>query len=378
MAHERTAGRMSRGKKIVMIVGMVLVAMVVAAAVALAVYRDGNVHGEEREIQKALAAGFQEQQTQVDVSGGASEQAAAIINYVEGPDNGPDLLLVHGQTMAWEDYARVLPDLAQRYHVYAVDCFGHGESSHDPALYTCAAQGEALAAFMAQQVGGNYLVSGLSSGGIIAAWLAANDVDHVTACMLEDPPLFRVTPDAMQAAPDCFVWKDGFEVIHGYLQQNEIDDLAVYYTQHSYMLQMFGGLQPKITEWTQQQRAVDPQAHLVYEWVPRDWTRGLYYYDDFDPLFGNTFYEGTWLEGVDQADMLSQITCLTVYLKANEQFGQDGVLYAANSAEDAARVQELIPNCETTRIDSGHDIHYEHPTDFIAAVDNVAAKVETV
>lgn len=29
---------------------------------------------------------------------------------------------VHGQGMQWEDYAHALPDLAQRYHVFAVDC----------------------------------------------------------------------------------------------------------------------------------------------------------------------------------------------------------------------------------------------------------------
>ena len=71
----------------------------------------------------------------------------AVVNYAEGPDNGPALVLVHGQGMQWEDYARVLPDLAQRYHVFAVDCFGHGESSHDPALYSCEAIGRAFKSF---------------------------------------------------------------------------------------------------------------------------------------------------------------------------------------------------------------------------------------
>ena len=89
---------------------------------------------------------------------------------------------------AVEDYAHVLPDLAQRYHVFAVDCFGHGESSHDPALYSCEAIGRALKSFAAQKIGACYLVSGHSSGGIIAAWLAANDAERVSACVLEDPP----------------------------------------------------------------------------------------------------------------------------------------------------------------------------------------------
>ena len=63
----------------------------------------------------------------------------AVVNFAEGPDNGPALVLVHGQGMQWEDYAHVLP----RSRSSAVStcspsiASGHGESSHDPALYSC-------------------------------------------------------------------------------------------------------------------------------------------------------------------------------------------------------------------------------------------------
>ena len=279
---------MGKGKKVAMIAGIVVVALIVAAGVALAVYVDNNRHGEERDLERAFAAGFTEKQLEVAVEAPAvAEQAAAendaaaaqsgaeavddgqrtprtaVINYAEGPDNGPALLLVHGQSTEWEDYARALPDLAQRYHVFAVDCFGHGESTHDPALYSLAAQGAALQAFAAQAIGGSYTVTGQSSGGIVAAWLAANDAENVTACLLEDPPFFRVTPEEMQQAPGCFVWEDGFTVTHAFLNQDEVDDYAVYYAQHSYLFGLFGGLQPKIAEWTAEERAANPDGHLV-------------------------------------------------------------------------------------------------------------------
>ena len=111
--------------------------------------QDNNRHGEERDLARAHAAGFEEKQVQVSIAIAGD----ATLNYAEGPDNGPALVLVHGQGMQWEDYARVLPDLAKRYHVFAVDCFGHGESSHDPALYSCEAIGQAVKAFAAQEVG---------------------------------------------------------------------------------------------------------------------------------------------------------------------------------------------------------------------------------
>ena len=196
----------------------------------------------------------------------------------------------------------------------------------------------------------------------------------MTACVLEDPPFFRVTPEEMQAPPGCFVRKDAFEVIHAYLNQEDAVDPAVYYAQHSYLFGLFGGLQPKIAAWTAAERAAAPDAHLTLAWVPHDWVRGLYFYDDFDVRFGETFYDGTWFDGVDQADLLSRITCPTVYLKAQTSYGEDGTLFAANSDEDAARVQQLIACCETTVIESGHDIHYEHPDAFAKAVNEAAGK----
>lgn len=365
-----------------MIVGIVIATLIVVGAGALALYVDNNKRGEARDLDRAYAAGFQEKHVDITFTTKPAGQESSLqagdmpastytatVNYAEGPNNGPALILIHGQSMEWEDYARVLPELAKNYHVFAIDCFGHGESTHDPVLYTCAKQGQSVVAFAQHVVGDDYLVSGLSSGGVIAAWVAANDAPHVRACVLEDPPLFRVTPQQMQEAPGCFAWKDGFKVAHAFLNQDEVEDYAVYYAQHSYLLSLFGGLQSKIAAWTAAERAQNPDEHLTLSWVPHDWVRGMYFYDDFDPRFSEAFYQGTWLEGVNQAQMLASIACPTVYLKASTNYGEDGVLYAANTDEDAARVQELIPTCETLRIESGHDIHYEQPKAFVAAID---------
>jgi hypothetical protein len=55
---------------------------------------------------------------------------------------------------------------------------------------------------------------------------------------------------------------------------------------------------------------------------------------------------------------------------------QDGVLYAANSDEDAKKVQELISGCETITIESSHDINYEHPDIFISACEKLLKRTE--
>src|SRR5699024_10720990 len=52
----------------------------------------------------------------------------AKLHYAQGPNNGPALLLIHGQMKDWTTYMRVLPELAKHFQVYAVDCYGHGHS----------------------------------------------------------------------------------------------------------------------------------------------------------------------------------------------------------------------------------------------------------
>ena len=65
----------------------------------------------------------------------------ARIHYAKGPDNGLPLLLIHGQTGCWRDYGPVLSRLSRRWQVFAVDCYGHGQSSHDSSRYSLHANG---------------------------------------------------------------------------------------------------------------------------------------------------------------------------------------------------------------------------------------------
>ncbi|MBN1412120.1 MAG: alpha/beta hydrolase [Spirochaetales bacterium] len=50
--------------------------------------------------------------------------------------------------------------------------------------------GTDLGDFMAKVKGEPVSITGNSSGGLLAAWLAANRPEKVNAVLLEDPPLF--------------------------------------------------------------------------------------------------------------------------------------------------------------------------------------------
>src|SRR5262245_46160454 len=97
-----------------------------------------------------------------------------ILNYVVGPDNGPPLVFIHGQSVTWEEYTFIMPLLAGRFQVFAVTLRGHGKSSWTPGSYTFNRLGQDVTAFLEKVVGRPAVVAGNSSGGVLAAWLAAN------------------------------------------------------------------------------------------------------------------------------------------------------------------------------------------------------------
>ncbi len=112
------------------------------------------------------------------------------IAYLEGPDNGEPLLLIHGQMVSKEDYAEVLPELSNHFHIFAADCYGHGNSSKDPNTYNIISIRDDLIYFMKEVIGEKSFVTGHSSGALISAALAANNKDQVCGLLLEDGLFF--------------------------------------------------------------------------------------------------------------------------------------------------------------------------------------------
>ena len=354
-----------RGKK--MLVFMIIL-LIIAAVIVFSVGRFfyNNVHYDEALMKKVMAAGFVEKQVRLP--------DGSLINYGEGPDNGPALLLIHGQTVAWEDYDTVLPELSGSFRVFAVDCFGHGGSSRDESLYSCRANGEALIWFIENVAGGSCYLSGHSSGGILAAWITANAPSLVKGLVLEDPPLFSVTPGEVQEGGGACAWYETYMLTNGYLNQEKEPDFTLYYLKNSYLFSLFGGLQEKIVKSARRYRQKNPGSPIVLFWVPKGLVRVLIAIDDYDPGFGKSFYDGSWMQDIDQENMLRKISCPAVYIKANTLYGKDGVLYAANTDDDADRVAGLINGCERINIKSGHDIHFEHPGLFVSACTDLLRK----
>src|SRR6202162_471156 len=116
----------------------------------------------------------------------------AVINYaVAGAPDKPALLLIPGQTESWWGYEQAMGLLWDHFHAFAVDLRGQGRSSRTPGRYTVDNFGNDMVRFIALAIQRPVVVSGLSSGGVIAAWLSAYAMPGtIRGAVYEDPPLF--------------------------------------------------------------------------------------------------------------------------------------------------------------------------------------------
>ena len=348
-------------KILLIILGVILGAALITAAA----YVYNNLNYYKAPLRKVVKAGFIEKQVTLD--------DGSILNYGEGPENGPALLLLHGQTVSWEDYAAVLPELSKHYHIFAVDYYGHGASSKDPQKYYAEVIGADLVWFIENVIGEPVVISGHSSGGLLTAWLAANSPENVRGIVLEDPPLF--TTEAGQYE-DTFAWKDSFEPIHRFLQQEEESDYPLFYLKNSYWLNFFGESREAIIKYAASYREKHPNQKLEIFFLPPSVTRIFYFMEDYDPRFGQNFYDASWNRNFEHAETLKKINCPSVYIHTNWEYDKNGILLGAVDGEDAQRIHELINENVMFKFDCGHDMHYEKPQEFIEIMLNFLDEIQ--
>lgn len=298
-----------------------------------------------------------------------------VISYGESPsgNKNPPLLLIHGQTAAWQDYAVVLSKLAEDFHVFAVDCHGHGKSAHDPKKYSAKEMGKDFIWFIDNVIGSPAFVSGHSSGGLLTAWLAANTPQSVLGIVLEDPPFFSTEPGRWEKS---FAYIDSCEPIHRFLNQSEESDWVLFYLRNAAWGKFVGAKgMGKMLDYGTKYRKKHPNKPLNFFFLPDSINRMFWFIDNYDLRFGEAFYDRTWFEEYDQTDTLSRIACPCVLIHTKWSVDENGILMAAMSGEDAAKAQNSISCSKMLHIDCGHNVHVEKPEEFISAIKMLVNKL---
>lgn len=292
-----------------------------------------------------------------------------ILQYYEIPNDFSPLVLLHAQGTDSHSFAEVSERLAKHFHIYAIDCYGHGGSLHDPSKYNIKDIGDAVIDFIRNIVKEKVCLLGHSSGGLISAYAAANS-DLCSSLVLEDPPFFSSQGNRRK---NTYNYVDLSSACHNFLAQTELSDFVMYYFANQYMWNFFpeksrDRIRKKMISLAAKYRKKHPDRDLKVPLWPKAGLAAFTGMNDYDPRFGEAFYTDSFHCSIPHEELLGKIRCRTLFMKARTNIGADGLLMAALGEDDLKKVMELVPGCSLARFSCGHGIHIEKPKEFVAAL----------
>lgn len=288
------------------------------------------------------------------------------LSYYEVGDGEKIIVFIHGQQTSSESYFEVVKELKDKYKLILVDCYGHGKSEHDASLYKLDVIGDDINELIELITKEKVALIGHSSGGLIAAYIAGN-YDSCDRLILEDPPFFSSSNEERFTS---FNYIDLATICHNFLAQEKEKDFVLYYFKKQYIWNLLPKfvsifLKGSLIREAEKFRKEHPEKTLQVKHWPENAFLGM---NDYDPKFGETFYTNSFHSHIDYEELLRNIRCKTLFMKAKTDRSMDGILLCALSEEDLNRVLSLVPNCELVRFDSGHGIHDEKKEEFICTL----------
>lgn len=247
------------------------------------------------------------------------------LNYAEGPDSGPALVLLHGGSARWQYFDDLIPGLAADWHLYVPDLRGHGRSGRVPWRYALRDYAADVAAFL-RDVSGPAILFGHSLGGLVALMTAGVYPEWVRGVAVGDSPL------------DATTWID--------ILKNGREQLAAWRA-------LSGGSFP-VEEIIRRLKDAPVRAPGREEWVAM---RDVFPEGDFTytHLAERLYYQdpdvlGMLVEDVDRAaagyemeTLLPAVRCPVLLLQADPAMG------SAMGDDEAARALQLLPKASRVR-----------------------------
>lgn len=210
-----------------------------------------------------------------------------VMNYaVAGEESAPALLLLPAQAESWWAYEAAMQKLAADYRVYAVDLRGQGRTTRTPGRYTVDNIANDVVRFIQLVIGRPTIVAGNSSGGVVAAWLAAYAPPGlVRGVYLEDAPIF-----SSELTPAC---GNG-------LHQSAVSNLF-------WLFSTYLGDQWSIGDWEGMIAAAPSKIPpWVLAWIAKS-DGPPQNLKEYDPEWGRAFLSGTATAGCSHKEILQSV-----------------------------------------------------------------------
>jgi pimeloyl-ACP methyl ester carboxylesterase len=254
------------------------------------------------------------------------------LHYAQGPASGPPLLFLHGVLRCWQDFLPLIPALATRRQVFALDFRGHGQSTW-PGRYRVIDYAEDAATMLEQVCPAPAVVYGHSLGAMVALATAAGPAaDRCRALVLEDPP---------------------FETMGRRIKT------TVHHSQFAGMAPLASSTR-SVTEVSRALAEVRLSTPGSEKFVRLGDVRdgaslrfSARCLKQVDPEVFEPILAGAWLEGYDLEALLRRVRCPVLLLQADQSTG--GMLWE----DDTDTVLSLLTDCTHVRLPGvGHLIHW--------------------
>ncbi len=257
------------------------------------------------------------------------------VNYVEGPDNGPPMVLIHGLGSRWTGWEPVMDQFSERWHVYAVDLRGHGDSGRVPDGYEFNDYPAEVIEFLRAVIGQPAYLVGSSLGGVTAAGVSAGVPALVAAAVLVDPPLYiREWFDESNFAPHFQRSLD--------IRNKNLDESGT-------------ALELRKTDDVSSDEEIAKMALTMIKTDPAVWAAAI---------------DGRLTESWDPDAVLASVTSPVLLMQANPDMG------GALRDIEATRAVDLLEQGRHVKWDdSGHGMHREHPERFVQLVNTFFSQV---
>lgn len=278
-----------------------------------------------------------------------------VMNYATaGAPSSPALVLIPGQTESWWGYEAAMKILEKDFQVFAVDLRGQGRSTRTPGRYTLDNIAGDVVRFIQLAVGRPAFVSGLSSGGVISAWLSAfAPPGLVRAAVCEDPPLY-----ASQTNPAC-----GPSIREGPVG-------AVFALWARYL-----GPQWSVGDWAGFTQAMSGgPSSIAPAGRPAPAGEPPQNLKEYDPEWAQAFVSGTVYAGCDHDAMLAKVKTPVLFTHHFRRVIEaTGAFVGALSDAQAMRAKRLIEEAGQTFDyhsfpEMGHAMHALDPALFAATI----------
>lgn len=178
-------------------------------------------------MQKTREAPFAAQAVPAGFVSATAQVNGTVIHYVAG-GQGPAVILIHGFPENWSAYAKIMPRLASRFRVVAVDLRGIGGSAPAERGYDSATMAEDVHQLASTLGLDRPYVVGHDFGGWVAYALARLYPDTLRGAMILDVPIPGLEPwDTVKVDPK--LWHFGFHRAPGLAEKLLAGREAIYF-----------------------------------------------------------------------------------------------------------------------------------------------------